>query len=411
MTSTAVIVGAGPSGCYVAQALRKSCPELEITILDRLPVPYGLVRYGVAPDHQGTKAVISQFSRLFERQNISFAGNLELGEDIDLVALREMFDIVVLATGLSQDRSLGPDFDSLPNVLGSGAVTRAWNGHPDAGGTLPSFGRKVVVIGNGNVAMDIVRLLAKGHGDFDGSDISGPVLCDTVAEIHLVGRSPADKAKFDPQMVRELGDIDSLVSVLHETSQIPEADTPVVRALCDLVSQDQGTASIRLHLHFQWNVTGPIIDNGALDGIMLGREDGEVLELTCDSLVTAIGFEDDGTLARADLMAQCDDSGRIGEGLYATGWFRRGPQGTIATNRADAKTVAAKITEDLKTTPRQGAPGHAALREQFADKMVTYADWQVIDAAERAQAAPNRVRAKLTRYEDMMSTLSKVGDE
>ena len=174
MTSKIAIVGAGPSGCFMAQSLGKACPDVEITIIEKLPVPYGLVRYGVAPDHQGTKAVIRQFARLFEKQGVNFAGNVNVGAgdaaDLSLAELRDIFDVVVLATGLSEDRRLGLAGEQTGGVYGSGAVTRFWNDHPSDQALAPEFGNQVVVVGNGNVALDVVRLLAKGADDFNGSD-------------------------------------------------------------------------------------------------------------------------------------------------------------------------------------------------------------------------------------------------
>ena len=151
------IVGAGPSGCYLAQALRKQWTDARIDIIDRLPVPYGLVRYGVAPDHVGTKAVTRQFERLFERDGIDFYGNVTIGRDLSLDDLRKAYDVVVLATGLSKDRLLGIPGDSLPGIYGAGAVTRRFNDHPDEDELTLDLGQRTVIIGQGNVGIDVLR--------------------------------------------------------------------------------------------------------------------------------------------------------------------------------------------------------------------------------------------------------------
>ena len=163
MSGKVAIVGAGPSGCYLAQALLKAAPELEVDLIDALPVPYGLVRYGVAADHQGTKAVARQFARVFERQGAQFWGNVALGREVTLEALQGAYDAVVLAAGLAGDRRLGVPGDDLPGVHGAGRLTRALYEHPEAE-ALPALGAHPLIVGNGNVAIDLLRLLAKAPG-------------------------------------------------------------------------------------------------------------------------------------------------------------------------------------------------------------------------------------------------------
>lgn len=361
--ATVAIVGAGPSGCFVAQALLKLRPDSRITILDALPVPYGLVRYGVAGDHQGTKAITRQFDRLFDRQGVVFAGGVSLGRDVTLEALRDGFDAVLLATGLHQDRRLGIPGEALAGVLGSGVVTRAWNGWPEA--VAPPMGRRVVVLGNGNVALDIVRLLAKTEAELAGSDLA-LVPGQGVERIDIIGRSPAEAAKFDPVMLRDLARLgDCRIRVLG-------ADGAEALAALDGHSPEGAQKS----LTFRFGLT-PLRIEGArrVEGIVF---DGLVLE--CDTVITAIGFDGDQPAADAD--------GFVAPGLYAAGWLKRGPRGTIPENRADAQGVAQRIAADLPEGG--GKPGLAF------PQAVDFKSWQRIDAAETAAAPPARVRAKIT---------------
>ncbi|MEO1539581.1 MAG: FAD-dependent oxidoreductase [Pseudomonadota bacterium] len=406
MSVKVAVVGAGPSGCYLAQALRKSLPDSNVTMLDRLPIPFGLVRYGVAPDHQGTKAITKQFARLFEREGVAFLGNVELGRHVNLDDLLELFDIVVLATGLSADKTLGPEFTDVPCLYGAGDLTRLWNGHPDQENFLPDLGDTTCVIGNGNVAMDIVRLLAKGAEDFDGSDIKGEAISTSLRHIHLIGRSPADKAKFDAAMTRELGKIAGVT--VDMATPLP-ADTED-KGLMELhaLAGKAGTGGKTLSFHFDTSPVRPILQGGRTTGLACERN-GEETIIPCDSIVTAIGFDGDDTGARGSLLATAidRDSGQLADRLFATGWYRRGATGTIAANRADAKAVAARIVDVVTDAPDGTRSGLAGLRERLHHQTTDYADWLAIDVVERQMAPPHRVRSKLTTRADMLAVCTE----
>lgn len=417
MSRKIAIIGAGPSGCYLAQALLKLDKELEVDILDRLPVPYGLVRYGVAPDHQGTKAVTRQFARLFERQGVNFVGNLDIctgehGGDISLAELRALYDVTVLATGLSRDRDLGITGCDLNGVIGAGELTRHWNDHPDSHElTPPETGKRVVVVGNGNVAMDVLRILSKGAGDYEGSDFGAHhaehLAAAGIERIDVVGRSPAHLAKFDPVMVKEIAKAEGLAFRIGDLGLSEgEGEDPRLAALTHLEGASSESPRCEIHFHFGWAPVG-FAGEGRVAAAHFARADGsETLELPCDMAVTAVGFCDDGRLGREALVEGATDleSGRLAPGLYAAGWFRRGPRGTIPENRADSQAVAQAILDDLAGLPGDEKPGRAALLERF-DQLTDYEGWQRIDAAERAasEGAPGgRVRAKVRNRQDML---------
>lgn len=372
MSVAVAIVGAGPAGCFTAQALLKLRPDAAVTILDALPVPYGLVRYGVAPDHQGTKAITRQFDRLFTRQGVVFAGNVTLGRDVTLAELQAGFDAVVLATGLHGDRKLDIPGADLPGVLGAGALTRGWNGWPDAPAPAPApeIGARVVVLGNGNVALDIVRLLAKTEGEFDGSDIS-TLPGAAVHDIQIIGRGPAHLARFDPVVLRELGKLsDCAITVIGGSGAGP---------VCDALAALDGHApkGATRALTFRFDCPPRALDGaGRLERVIC---DG--LTLACDTLITAIGFAGDQSPPAAE-------DGLIAPGLYAVGWRKRGPRGTIPENRLDAQAVAARIVAELPAASDK--PG-------LALPMATDFDgWLRIDAAEIAAAPMGRIRRKIT---------------
>ncbi|WP_417677179.1 FAD-dependent oxidoreductase [Pseudodonghicola sp.] len=399
-TGKIAIVGAGPSGCFLAQSLLKAAPDLQVDLIDRLPVPYGLVRYGVAADHQGTKAVARQFARVFGRQGAEFHGNVTLGADVTLEALQGAYDAVVLAAGLSNDRPLGVPGAELPGVWGAGLITRALYEHPDAG-TLPDLGPRPLIVGNGNVAIDLLRLLAKQPDELEGSDL-GPVATDWLSqsgieEITITGRSPAAQAKFDTVMIKELSKLSGVtIHVEGAGSSEDAAEAKKIEAVLAL----HGHATGPRRVTFRFGLAPLAVEGDDHVTAMRFQTAAGEETLPCSSVLTAIGFCADGQLPRDALLSEAQDveAGVLAPGLYATGWFRRGPRGTIPENRADAQALAGRILADLSPDPAK--PGRAILAD--LDARVDYAGWTRIDAHETATAPEGRVRAKIARREEML---------
>ncbi|WP_144720111.1 cytochrome P450 [Agrococcus jejuensis] len=386
------IVGSGPAGCFSAQALRRALPAAHLDVVDRLPVPYGLVRHGVAADHQGTKAVARQFDRLFLHEGVRFVGGVHVDADA-LARLRRDYDAVVLATGLSADAALAIPGASLPGVVGAGTVTRILNGHPDEA-DVPSLGRSVVIVGHGNVAMDVARLVVRDPAEFDGTDVDDAVrhaLAGDVRDVHLVGRSAPDAARFDPVMVRELATLAGVEHVVHDVdlATVPEgkdARMDAVRALAARASGMVGDVRVRIHW---WFGATPVAVLGAeaVAGMRVATPAGERV-LEASSVVTAIGFAA-GDDCLVEPGAHAD--GRVEPGLYVAGWLRRGPRGTIPDQRTDAKGLAGLVLDDLSTGAVPiGRPGVADF-----DGATDFDGWRRIDVAETLAAAPGRRRAKL----------------
>lgn len=405
MTGKIAIVGAGPSGCYLAQALLKAEPELQVDVIDALPVPYGLVRYGVAADHQGTKAVARQFARVFERQGAQFFGNLHVGRDVALDDLRAAYDAVVLAAGLAADRRLGVPGDDLPGVYGAGRLTRALYEHPEAE-ALPELGPNPLIVGNGNVAIDLLRLLAKVPEELDGSDLGdGPtswLAASGIETITVTGRSPAAQAKFDAVMVKELA---KLSQVRIEMVGAEDSDDPAARKTLDALAAIDGHNTGPRRIVFAFGLTPAAVEGeGRVEAMRFATATGD-RTIACSSVLTAIGFEATGDLPRNDLIGAAEDAaaGRLVPGLYAAGWFRRGPRGTIPENRADAQDLAKLILSDLAPDP--GKPGRAIL--ESTGTRVDYDAWRQIDAAETGAAPEGRCRAKISTREEMLRIAAK----
>jgi len=400
MSGKIAIVGAGPSGCFLAQALLKAAPGLEVDLIDRLPVPYGLVRYGVAADHQGTKAVSRQFARVFERQGAQFFGNVTLGADVTLETLRAAYDAVVLAAGLSQDRPLAIPGGDLPGVHGAGTLTRALYDHPDAC-ALPDLGPRPLIVGNGNVAIDLLRLLAKTPEEMTGSDLgAGPgewLAGSGIEEITITGRSPAAQAKFDTVMIKELA---KLGGVSIRAIGAGASDDPVEQKKIEAVQALDGIATGPRRITFRFGLTPLAVEGETSAEAVRFATDQDEEVLSCSSVLTAIGFGPAGDLPRDVLLADARDAeaGALAPGLYATGWFRRGPRGTIPENRADAQALAARILDDLKSDPDK--PGRAILADLA--EAVDYTGWTRIDAHETEAAPEGRCRAKIATRAEML---------
>lgn len=405
MSRAVAIVGSGPSGCYLAQALLKAEPGLRVDILDRLPVPYGLVRYGVAADHQGTKAVIRQFERLFERQGARFVGNVTVGEDVALDDLRRAYDAVVLAAGLSGDRVLGIPGEDLEGVHRAGRLTRALYEHPDAE-PLPDLGPHVVIMGNGNVAIDLLRLLAKTPGELAGSDLgaapSAWLAGSAIETIDIVGRGQASGAKFDAVMIKELAKLEGVAIEVVGAGGDDGEGAGTIAALGTIDGHATGSRRVT----FRFGLTPVRLEgrDGRVAGAVFRDTGGASVTLPCSAFVTAIGFEAAGVLPRDELVGAASEieQGVLASGLYAAGWFRRGPRGTIPDNRADAQLLAARILADLEaleTAPER--PGRDAFPQWAA--AVCHDDWKRIDAAETAAPPPDRCRVKIASRQAMLA--------
>lgn len=409
------IVGSGPSGCFVAQSLRRTWADAEITIFDRFAVPYGLIRYGVAADHQHTKAITRQFDRSFANGDVRFAGNVEIGSDVSLDELREHFDVVVLASGRWRDRMLSVPGSRLEGVLPSGDIINALNTVPRPAIPMPEIGKRVVVVGAGNVALDMVRFLAKTGDDYAGSDVNPVALAQYLASpathITVLSRSPIASAKSDVAMVKELGKIAGARFTYANTSQATE-DNALGRkreaAFADLAAID--VAEPRVHVHFIFGAEpARVTGDERVEAVHLGAAPaGESSVIEADTVISAIGFDVNapGQWHYAEHIDFAPaDSGLIEPGLYRAGWLKRGPVGAIPANRADAVEVAKEIVSDVESGASpivDGKQGYAALPAEVRERAVSFEQWQRIDEVETAAAEADRIRRKLPNHDSML---------
>jgi ferredoxin--NADP+ reductase len=398
------IIGSGPAGCYLADHLVRLLPDASIDILERLPVPYGLIRYGVAPDHQGTKAIARVFDRLLARDGVNFYGNVEVGRDVRLDELMSLYDAVVLATGAERDRRLGIPGEDLPGVLGSSAFTGWYNSRPDRPAPPVQDVRSAVIIGNGNVAIDVVRVLAKAPEELMGSDLSPTVSAwlqaQPIETIHIVGRRGAADARFTDHELAELGTLNRARPIVVNPSELVE-ESAVVATLHRFAAENRSTP-VAINFHFNL-APAAFLGDDRLRAVQFDSADGTVVELAAQIAVTCIGYETEacGSVVRSNgVFANVD--GRVQEGLYVVGWAKRGPSGTIPTNRAEAQLLAQKIAQEITGANR---PGRTALRQLIEERhvrSVDYAAWHRIDTAEVARAGEGRRREKFSNAAAML---------
>lgn len=426
------IVGAGPAGFYTAEAALKALGDaVRIDILDLLPTPYGLIRAGVAPDHQSIKAVSRRYEQVAADPRVRLLGDLAVGRDISVDELRAAYHDVVLAVGAPLDRPLGIPGEDLPGVLGSAAFVGWYNGHPDFRHLAPPLdGRAIAVVGNGNVAIDCARILAKTRAELHHSDIAGHALAalegNQPAAIHLLGRRGPHQASFTLKEVGELGDLDRATPrVRIEDFPPPETDQTLEtgqRRVVEVLRRFAGggpdpAKPIVIAFDFFRRPLRLLGDRGVeaievmrtrLDAGGRAVDTGEVETIPCGLVVAAIGYRTtaiEGVPFDSAAGRFVNADGAVAPGLWCVGWAKRGPTGTIGTNRADGIAVIARLVEAAPTEPREGGPALDRLLAARGLRPVDHSGWQRIDAAEIARARPGAPREKFVDLDDMRAAI------
>lgn len=427
------VVGSGPAGFYTAEALEKAYGEnARIDILDRYPVPYGLIRFGVAPDHQSLKAVSKRYDKVAESAGVDFIGNVAVGSDVTVAELLDLYDAVILAVGAPNDRKLGIPGEDLPGVVGSAEFVGWYNGHPEFADLDPPLdGEKAVVIGNGNVALDCARILSKTRHEFEGSDIVGHALDaldkSVIRTITILGRRGPHQIAMTPKELGELGHLEAAVPIVDPADFPPvEADEPLEPGLRKSVTLLRGFADLPhdnpkrmvfdffakpLRIEGEGRVERIVVERTVLDDTGAARGTGETYEVPASLVITAIGYStspiDDVPFAGGKFS---NEGGRIADRLYAVGWARRGPTGTIGTNRPDGYEVADQIAAAMPGDGSDGREGAAGLKQLLETRGVMatdYDDWRRIEETEVANARPGSPREKFVRHQDWLRALGR----
>lgn len=439
MTLRVAIVGGGPAGIYAADILTKSDTDVSVDILERLPAPFGLVRYGVAPDHPRIKEIIKALQRVIAKPEVRFLGNVEYGVDVKLEDLREFYDAVVVSTGAMGDRDLGIPGEE--HSFGAADFVSWYDAHPDVPQTWPLEATSVAVLGVGNVALDVARVLAKTGDEMLVTDIPPHVhaglQAKTITDVHVFARRGPAYAKFSPLELRELNHSPNVEVIVHpEGFDVDEhgmehiaqhkSQKMVLNTLTSWVGAEPVGKPHRIHLHFaeapaeiltdaDGNVTTLRTErthSPNADGTVEGT--GEVTDWDVQQVYRAVGyrstalpglpFDDRAAVIPNDGGRVLDLDGNPIPGTYVTGWIKRGPVGLIGHTKSDAaETVGHLLAETQQTaTARRPEDVDAYFAERDVD-VVTHTSWERLDAHEVALGeAEGRARVKVATRAGML---------
>jgi ferredoxin--NADP+ reductase len=437
------IIGAGPAGIYAADILLKAEEQFDISIdlFDHLPAPYGLVRYGVAPDHPRIKGIITALRDVLDRGDIRLFGNVHYGTDLTLADLKAHYNAVIFATGAVRDAHLTIPGIDLEGSHGAAEFVSWYDGHPDFPRTWPLNAKEVAVIGNGNVALDVARMLAKHADDLLPTEIPANVYevlkSSPVTDVHVFGRRGPAQVKFTPLELRELGELRDVDMILHdEDFELDEASKLAIetnkqvmvlnRILNSWREREVGQASRRLHLHFYAKPLEIIGEDGAVAGIRYERTEpdgeggvrgtGEIRELPVQAVYRAVGYlgsplegipfdEKRGVIPNRGGQVIDDDDQEV-PGVFATGWIKRGPIGLIGSTKSDALETIKNLMQSQADWWSPKHPEPEAVLELLESRGVQYTNldgWHNLDAHERALGeAEGRERIKVVPREDML---------
>lgn len=440
------IVGAGPAGTYAADILSKTDLDTSIDIIERLPAPFGLVRYGVAPDHPRIKQIVIALANVLGRGDIRLLANVNIGTDLTLQDMREHYDAVIFATGAFKDAALNIPGVDLEGSYGAAEFVSWFDGHPDVPRTWPLDAKEVAVFGVGNVALDVARILSKHPTDLAKTEIPDNVRegleSSPVTDVHMFGRRGPAQVKFTPLELRELAQVPDVdIIVYPEDYEFDEGSMEavdshhqtkqVVKTLTDWTLREPEGASRRIHMHFlqspheilgeDGKVTGVRMERTALQGDGTVKGTGEFIDYPVQAVYRAVGYygtEIDGVPFDASKGTIANEAGRVVDrgdvvhGMYTTGWIKRGPVGLIGHTKSDASETIANLVEDApqlyehsEATPTALSPDNLLrLLKDRGVPVVQWEDWEVLEAHERELGeADGRERIKVVPREEMTS--------
>jgi ferredoxin--NADP+ reductase len=444
------IVGAGPAGIYAADILLKAETQFEVSIdlFEQLPAPYGLVRYGVAPDHPRIKGIITALREVLDTGRIRLFGNVLYGRDITLDDLKKHYNAVIFSTGAVRDADLDIPGIDLDGSYGAADFVSWYDGHPDVPREWPLEAKSVAVIGNGNVALDVARILAKHADDLLPTEIPANVYeglaASPVTDVHVFGRRGPMQVKFTPLELRELGELRDVDMIVHEEDfDYDEASRAAIasnkqvlvidRVFTQWRQREVGAASRRLHLHFfarpaevlgadggvtafRWERTEPDGEGGV-------RGTGEFREVPVQAVYRAVGYfgsalpdipfdERRGVIPNREGQVLDDDDQQV-PGVFATGWIKRGPVGLIGHTKSDAMETIRHVVRDQANWWTPVSPSEESVVELLRSRNVDFTNldgWHNLDAFEQSLGEPEgRARIKVVPRDEMVRASNQPG--
>ena len=420
------IIGSGPAAFYTAQSLLKEDIEYEIDIIEKLFSPYGLVRYGVSPDHQSTKNVSRVFERTLNNANVEFFGGIEINNSPSIEDILALYDTVVIATGMAKDRDLNINNTNISGYFGATQFVNWYNGHPEYKNLSPDLsGDTAIIIGNGNVAIDCARLLVSSAKELEDTDITDyakiALLNSGIKKVYIIGRRGPLDAKFTTVEIREMSellDCDQVLSkgTLQSISKtiLEDEISKQYRILTSFPEEKPRNSNKTKTVEFKFylsptNILGTdrISDVEFKDNL---NENNKTITIKANLLISAIGYEGEEIEG-----VPTDSTGKIinneniiKDRLYAVGWVSRGPTGVIGTNKQDGAKVAKLITNNIKSRNSPGRNGLKLLLSRLNKRYISKEQWFLINEEEINRASNSSPRFKFTSFTDVFNFLDNI---
>jgi ferredoxin/flavodoxin---NADP+ reductase len=440
------VVGAGPAGFYAAELLLRNDIHCEVDLFESLPCPYGLVRHGVAPDHPKMRTVINRFDKTGIEENFNYFGNTKLGSDVSVDTLREYYDAILISTGAQKPRRLGIPGEELEGSYSAEQFINWYNGHPAI--ELKDFDLSsdtAVVVGNGNVALDIARILMHTPEELAKTDMATPIIeklaASKVKTVYIAGRRGPVQASFTSPEIREFDHLENTSFHINEDAMALDAEDleelefkdhgharkfmPIFEGYADQPSDNEQHIKL-LFLRSPVSIEGDgkiekiTLQTNRLSGPAGSRRPNSIDEtetISCGLVFSCIGYRgrpiegipfDDKWGGIPNVEGRVTVDGEVQTGLYTSGWIKRGPSGVIGTNKVDSKETILNVVEDAANLTVAPNRSSAALREQLISegkRPINFAEWKKIDDAEVARAKGDKPREKFLTVEEMLAVL------